>query len=144
MLALILIGINVLCIVIEIMIVVVVDCGTYERCTGTGGNGDVDGDDSSVVGSSEIVKVFDPASDNFLSRTKTFALVKKAVDHDKVLKIQDIHRASKNRLEKRIQEQESRANARVRKRLSNKRKKKSAQNQQTKVRQVEPVAMAVV
>jgi hypothetical protein len=99
---------------------------------------------ASVVGSSEIVKVFDPASDNFLSRTKTFALVKKAVDHDKVLKIQDIHRASKNRLEKRIQEQESRANARVRKRLSNKRKKKSAQNQQTKVRQVEPVAMAVV
>jgi hypothetical protein len=94
---------------------------------------------ASVVGSSEITKVFDP-SDNFLSRTKTFALVKKAVDHDKVLKIQDIHRASKNRLEKRIQEQQSRADARVRKRLSNKRKKKSAQKQQTKVRQVEPVA----
>ena len=94
---------------------------------------------ASVVGSSEITKVFDP-SDNFLSRTKTFALVKKAVDHDKVLKIQDIHRASKNRLEKRIKEQESRADARVRKRLSNKRKKKSAQKQLTKVRQVEPVA----
>jgi hypothetical protein len=98
---------------------------------------------ASVVGSSEITKVFDP-SDNFLSRTKTFALVKKAVDHDKVLKIQDIHRASKNRLEKRIKEQESRADARVRKRLSNKRKKKSAQNQQTKVRQDETVAVDFV
>ena len=92
-----------------------------------------------VVDSSEMVNVVDP-SDNFLSRTKTFSLVKKAVDHDKVLKIQGIHRASRNRLEKKIQQQASRADARVRKRLSNKRKKKSAQHQQTKGRQVGPVA----
>ena len=38
-LAVILIGINVLCIVIEILIVVVVDCGAYERCTGVNGDG---------------------------------------------------------------------------------------------------------
>jgi hypothetical protein len=43
-LAVILIGINVLCIVIEILIVVVVDCGAYERCTGGNGDGDGDGD----------------------------------------------------------------------------------------------------
>ena len=92
-----------------------------------------------VVDSSEMVNVVDP-SNNFLSRTKTFSLVKKAVDHDKVLKIQGIHRASRNRLEKKIQQQASRADARVRKRLSNKRKKKSAQHQQTKGRQVGPVA----
>jgi hypothetical protein len=70
-------------------------------CCASGGD---DSDDTSVVGSSEIVKVFDP-SHKFLSRTKTFALVKKAVDHDKVLKIQDIHRASK----KQIREQNQRA-----------------------------------
>ena len=93
----------------------------------------------SVVDSSEMVNVVDP-SDNDLSRTRTFSLVKKAVDHDKVLKIQGIHRASRNRLEKKIQQQASRADARVRKRLSNKRKKKSAQHQQTKGRQVGPVA----
>ena len=92
-----------------------------------------------VVDSSEMVNVVDP-SDNDLSRTRTFSLVKKAVDHDKVLKIQGIHRASRNRLEKKIQQQASRADARVRKRLSNKRKKKSAQHQQTKGRQVGPVA----
>ena len=92
-----------------------------------------------VVDSSEMVNVVDP-SNNFLSRTKTFSLVKKAVDHDKVLKIQGIHRASRKRLEKKIQQQASRADARVRKRLSNKRKKKSAQHQQTKGRQVGPVA----
>lgn len=92
-----------------------------------------------VVDSSEMVNVVDP-SNNFLSRTRTFSLVKKAVDHDKVLKIQGIHRASRNRLEKKIQQQASRADARVRKRLSNKRKKKSAQHQQTKGRQVGPVA----
>ena len=92
-----------------------------------------------VVDSSEMVNVVDP-SNNFLSRTKTFSLVKKAVDHDKVLKIQGIHRASRNRLEKKLQQQASRADARVRKRLSNKRKKKSAQHQQTKGRQVGPVA----
>ena len=92
-----------------------------------------------VVDSSEMVNVVDP-SDNYLSRTRTFSLVKKAVDHDKVLKIQGIHRASRKRLEKKIQQQASRADARVRKRLSNKRKKKSAQHQQTKGRQVGPVA----
>ena len=92
-----------------------------------------------VVDSSEMVNVVDP-SDNDLSRTRTFSLVKKAVDHDKVLKIQGIHRASRNRLEKKLQQQASRADARVRKRLSNKRKKKSAQHQQTKGRQVGPVA----
>ena len=92
-----------------------------------------------VVDSSEMVNVVDP-SDNDLSRTRTFSLVKKAVDHDKVLKIQGIHRASRKRLEKKIQQQASRADARVRKRLSNKRKKKSAQHQQTKGRQVGPVA----
>ena len=46
-LAVILIGINVLCIVIEILIVVVVDCGTYERCTG--GNGDGDSNDTKTL-----------------------------------------------------------------------------------------------
>ena len=55
-LALILIGINVLCIVIEIMIVVVVDCGTYERCTGGNGDGN-DAKPSKASNNSKVLPI---------------------------------------------------------------------------------------
>ena len=41
-LTIVLIGINAVCFTLDILIVIVFDCGTYERCTG--GNGDGDGD----------------------------------------------------------------------------------------------------
>jgi hypothetical protein len=43
-LTIILIGINAVCFTLDILIVIVFDCGTYARCTGGDGDGDGDGD----------------------------------------------------------------------------------------------------
>ena len=59
-----------------------------------------------------------------LTRTSTLTLVNKAVHHDKAVKIHDNHNESRDAAIKKIKHREQKADARVRQRLAERRKKK--------------------
>ena len=62
-LTIVLIGINVICFVLEIILVVVFDCGVYERCAGGGGGAGGEKKAAKVSNSSKVVPVQEGESD---------------------------------------------------------------------------------